>query len=207
MIEKICHKCCISKKSDDFYRRAGSKDGLYGTCKECRLKCGERWAKNNKEKVAEIKKRWQEKNKEKVNESNRIWRDKNKEKMGEIRERWIENNRGRIAETRQRWNENNRVKRQIGNHVQNNYRRRAENPPTKEQLNRLIEESNNICFWCDCDIPKGEMHLDHIYPLSKNGTHDIHNLVISCKSCNLRKHNKAPEVFLEQVLAEKSINS
>ena len=68
------------------------------------------------------------------------------------------------------------------------------------EINELLEKSENICFWCDCDIPKGELHLDHVYPLSKGGGHTISNLVVSCSSCNAKKHAKHPEQFLDEVL-------
>ena len=70
---------------------------------------------------------------------------------------------------------------------------------TASQVNQLIKDSNNKCFWCDCDIPKGELHIDHIYPLAKGGEHNINNLVVACCTCNLKKSWKDPNIFLESL--------
>lgn len=35
-----------------------------------------------------------------------------------------------------------------------------------------------------------EHEIDHIIPLSSEGTNDIDNLVIACKQCNSKKSNK-----------------
>lgn len=73
---------------------------------------------------------------------------------------------------------------------------------TLQEMNELIQNSKNICFWCDEYIPEGQMHLDHVYPLSKGGGHTISNIVVSCADCNMKKHNKDPEVWLYEVLSD-----
>ena len=92
--------------------------------------------------------------------------------------------------------------------TKSNHKRRAiklntEHSVTTKQINKLIEDSNNICFWCDKDIDV--MHLDHIYPLSKGGADNINNIVVSCNVCNIRKNAKVPEVWLEEIMREEKI--
>ncbi len=82
-------------------------------------------------------------------------------------------------------------------------RRRAAGYVPVAELNKLIKSSNNVCFWCDEEIPNGEMHLDHIYPVSKGGRNDMYNLVVACRSCNQRKRDKSPEIWIEEILLEK----
>jgi len=48
------------------------------------------------------------------------------------------------------------------------------------------------------------MQIDHIYPLSKSGEHEIYNLTISCRTCNLRKCAKDPEQWLDEILNTQS---
>jgi 5-methylcytosine-specific restriction endonuclease McrA len=55
-----------------------------------------------------------------------------------------------------------------------------------------------VCYWCGAKCPKG-YHVDHYVPLSKGGRHDLHNLVIACGPCNLRKNAKDPLDFAREV--------
>jgi 5-methylcytosine-specific restriction endonuclease McrA len=42
------------------------------------------------------------------------------------------------------------------------------------------------------------LHIDHIIPRKAGGTHDLDNLQVLCKACNLRKSSKEEGVFLAQ---------
>lgn len=58
-------------------------------------------------------------------------------------------------------------------------------------------EQPKVCYWCGCDC---SVHfvVDHYRPLSKDGKHELSNLVIACRRCNARKAAMDPERF-EQV--------
>ena len=45
------------------------------------------------------------------------------------------------------------------------------------------------CWYCGCKLDPFEFHVDHFHPKSRGGSNDIENLVPSCISCNLKKHN------------------
>lgn len=49
---------------------------------------------------------------------------------------------------------------------------------------------NNCCAYCGTD---GDMQIEHVVPISKNGAHDIGNIVPSCMSCNLSKRSQDME--------------
>jgi len=65
----------------------------------------------------------------------------------------------------------------------------------REQFNKkraqlflaLLERDGNSCSYCK---NKGMLEVDHVLPLSKGGTDDIHNLQLLCKKCNLDKSDK-----------------
>lgn len=66
-----------------------------------------------------------------------------------------------------------------------------------ELTNRLKDV--NICYWCDKKISKvGDKCYDHYVPLAKGGKNTIDNLVVSCRSCNSKKHAKYPYVFANE---------
>lgn len=155
----------------------------------------------------EYNKKYQQENKERLNKRHREYYRENKERWLIYVPNYRKQNKERHNRINRLWRKNNPDKAKIM--INNaNHKRRAlfnsvESTVTIEQLNKLIEDSKNICFWCNCDIGKGETHLDHIYPLSKGGGHTINNIVVSCATCNLRKKDKNPEVWLDEILSNK----
>jgi 5-methylcytosine-specific restriction endonuclease McrA len=66
----------------------------------------------------------------------------------------------------------------------------------RTQRERVFMRDGRICQICCTD--QGEMHIDHIISRKSGGTHDLDNLRVLCKSCNLRKGSKNDGVFLAQ---------
>ncbi|CAB4167525.1 HNHc domain containing protein [uncultured Caudovirales phage] len=62
------------------------------------------------------------------------------------------------------------------------------------QRERVFSRDGRLCAVCGTD--EGEMHIDHIIPRKHGGTHDMDNLRVLCKSCNLRKGTLNDGVFL-----------
>lgn len=61
------------------------------------------------------------------------------------------------------------------------------------EVERWKAAQPQVCFWCkatDCKLV-----LDHYFPLSRGGAHEISNFVLACRSCNARKSAKPPEQF------------
>jgi len=54
---------------------------------------------------------------------------------------------------------------------------------------------SGLCFWCDAPLAQDDFHVDHLIPLSKGGKHERANMVLSCPTCNLRKHALLPMAF------------
>jgi 5-methylcytosine-specific restriction endonuclease McrA len=64
----------------------------------------------------------------------------------------------------------------------------------REQRERVFKRDGRFCQICGTD--EGEMHIDHVIPRKVGGTHDLDNLRVLCKSCNLRKGALNDGVFL-----------
>ena len=62
---------------------------------------------------------------------------------------------------------------------------------------RVFDRDGRICRYCGSD--EEPLHIDHIIPRKVGGTHDLENLQVLCKACNLRKSSKHEGVFLAQV--------
>lgn len=55
-----------------------------------------------------------------------------------------------------------------------------------------------VCYWCGVKCPK-LYHIDHYVPLSKGGKHEVRNLVIACRKCNLKKNARDPYDFAREL--------
>lgn len=62
----------------------------------------------------------------------------------------------------------------------------------------ILEKYKWTCIYCRDRVYRGidwwmhpkEFSIDHILPLSKGGSDNLHNLVLSCRSCNSKRGNR-----------------
>jgi len=57
-------------------------------------------------------------------------------------------------------------------------------------VKRVRKQSMAVCYYCQKHCLSGDIHFDHIVPLSKGGAHSVENLCVSCATCNLTKKAK-----------------
>lgn len=60
---------------------------------------------------------------------------------------------------------------------------------TKKIRFEVFKRDNFKCQYCGCSAPDKVLEVDHMIPISKNGTNDMLNLVTSCFDCNRGKSN------------------
>lgn len=51
------------------------------------------------------------------------------------------------------------------------------------------------CFYCQRDVPRGEMTIDHVEPGKFHGRDSLQNMLVSCRPCNLEKGKQPIEAF------------
>lgn len=62
---------------------------------------------------------------------------------------------------------------------------------TAKIRNKVFERDAGKCGYCEGQLLYDETwHIDHIVPVSRGGTNDEANLVLSCVACNLKKAAK-----------------
>lgn len=77
-------------------------------------------------------------------------------------------------------------------------RGRADNCETIEwfEIYDILEAQDFKCVYCKQNLGH-DFHIDHIVPLSKNGTHEVSNLQCLCPTCNLGKHTMTHDEYVE----------
>lgn len=56
------------------------------------------------------------------------------------------------------------------------------------------------CEYCLKEIIDESYHLEHLLPLCRNGTNELSNLGVSCRSCNSRKSKRTVEEFMPELV-------
>ena len=62
-------------------------------------------------------------------------------------------------------------------------------------LKKAFEKHGGKCHYCEKSVTPNEFSIDHVEPKTLGGKNNLNNLVISCKSCNIKKQHQLIEVF------------
>jgi predicted restriction endonuclease len=144
--------------------------------REKRREYGRRNYQKNKAKTLARSAQWWKEHPEKKNAKSAKYRAKNPEKAKAAIAAWAARNPEKIRAYR--------LKR-------NAYKRGATvNDLTTAQWKTIKEYYGHRCVYCG--KKKQRLTQDHITPLSKGGSHTLHNVVPACGTCNSRKGNRAP---------------
>src|SRR5262252_112029 len=162
-----------------------------------------KWYKKNRHHSLETGRHYRQAHPEKGRERSKRYRTRHPERAKETRKNSYKKNRAYSNAKSKRWRENNVEQQQINN---KNYRQ-AHPEKTKEhrqrrraaKANAVINDlthaqwieiqvaQDHCCQYCQKRY-KGKLTQDHILPLSKGGSHTLHNVIAACRSCNSKKH-------------------
>ena len=170
--KKCCSRCNVVKPSSEFGKNITRPDGLQGYCKICRSEYSK--IPNPKRKAYERQYKLDHKDKEYARR--RKWRLEHPERTKAIMARYRASEYGKL----------DRHARSL--------KRRAIGTPEKEVVAEVVNEYGGLCPYCNQWIKKG--HIDHIVPISANGTNGRNNLVYCCDSCNTSKGSKSLLEFM-----------
>lgn len=216
---KRCCRCLRVRPITEFHRNPeNTTDGRSGHCRDCqavsskasyarhRTAVIEREKKKrlaNPGKYKDVARRSYQKN---INQ-NRAYREKRKRECPE-RDRaqkaaYVARNKERVLQSKKDWVKRNPDKQRAIKLAMQTRRRARKNSAVIGDLQEIdafysyVRESDEIrCRWCNCEIPKGKRHVDHVIPISRGGSHTLDNLCCACVFCNSSKHNKMPEDFI-----------
>lgn len=120
------------------------------------------------EQRAEYNRNWRERNPEKIEAAEKLKRERRKTDPNYIAQRRARDSNRRTRSSACR-----------GKH-------------TGKDIQRLLAGQSAQCFYCGQSIENLKFEIDHFIPLSKRGSNEPDNLVLSCCRCNRSKGAKFP---------------
>lgn len=175
-MKKCSNKNC-KEKNPIFGKNKTKKDGFNNQCKDCVKKySAQRYTKN----------------KDNILIKNKKWRKENCEHMTHLHVKWVREHREQAAKTRKSHRLKNLDKARIRDRAITSKRRawKRNVPSDGSTMHDLIKLNPKlICYLCDKEIT-GDIHIDHVMPLSKGGHDTIDNKKLTHPFCNMSKGAK-----------------
>jgi len=174
--ERQCPTCkkILPATREHFSTNKMGKNGLTSYCKNCAAQKQKQYRKLNPERVRKTERK----------------RNKKPERM--------ENQRKRNRE----YYKSHPYKKEMMK-AKNNKRRAhlkgAKGSHTKEDILKIYASQKGKCWWCEKAVGKN-FHIDHRIPISRGGSNDPSNLVVTCPFCNYSKNDRLPHEWSDRLL-------
>lgn len=212
-----CSECkeCRRQKSSEYYEQ--NKEAVNAKNRARYAKDPERhkarsreWYQNNFERSQASKQkyyaehrteiiayvgRWKRENPDKVKAS----RQRSKAKDRSRNQRYYQQNKARINERGRQYNNSHREQARASRWRRKALMKNAPGKFTTDDIKTLYKMQKGRCWYCQKSIEDG-YHIDHRIPLSRGGTNDPSNLVLTCPFCNLSKNDRLPHEWGDRLL-------
>lgn len=158
-------------------------------CKEKNNARTKKWAEDNRDHALQIQREYSAAHREEARLRSAKWYEENHEYA-------LERDRKKRQENPEKDREHSRIFRKANRPLYNMHNRvykakkRAGGTHTKQELQDLYELQDGRC--CYCGVPifwhiKGDVHVDHMTPVSRGGSNTVDNLALACETCNKQK--------------------
>lgn len=191
---KVCKSCWLWCPLEDLDKGTGCIYGRKRLCKKCRKKRDKSKYEANKEELRAFARKKYHDNIEDERLRSRVYHTKNKHKANEKSSLWYNKNKELKKKYSENWREQNKDKVKTYS-----AKRRALKLSTQVEVvdyATIYGRDEGICHLCGQFVEVGDVHMDHVIPLSKGGTHTYDNIKVSHSWCNLRKGAKIENVKL-----------
>lgn len=179
---KFCRKCNEGRGAyrplSAFYKDKDKRDGLTTVCRGCQLHYATSKPKRDRK---QEKKAYYEANKERIKDRQRKYNRKNPE----VGKRYRNKNKDRRREYFRAWCKREADRKRALEAKRRARKKAASGTITAAQL-RMLFTMYKACLCCGAST---DLTLDHIVPLSKGGSHTLHNSQVLCHSCNSGKRD------------------
>ena len=122
------------------------------------------------------------------------FRAKNRERVNRNNQNWKERNREQYLAQEKAYYERNKEKYQEYDSRRKSLEKYTRNADKIDYLG-ILERDGMWCYLCETDVDPDHLSYDHVFPLSRGGTHTVDNIKITHRACNLSKNNRLPEEF------------
>ncbi len=160
-------------------------------------------SRENREKRHEQDRKYRQEHLEEKRERDRKYKeDHQTERILQSKQYYAEHREERLSYTKQYYQtERGIIAKRAGAHNRRARRKKAPGSHTTEQLYQQFKKQEGKCFYCQKELrhARNSWHADHVIPLSKGGSNDISNIVISCPTCNRKKHDKLPNEWANEL--------
>lgn len=214
IVLKCCTKCKQKKPatSEYFHKHPRGVNGLHPVCKDCRSTakppkppedtrqcaiCKERFPATpeyfypQKEKPGGIRYYCRKCSSKKASGYRNADLEKNHQQQKALREKHHEYQINRLLKYRQSYPE----KYLAYNRNRAARKKAVAGKHTPQQIQEQYERQGKKCYYCHKKLIK--FHVDHVVPISRGGSNDPDNLVITCAFCNQSKHDRLPHEWPE----------
>lgn len=186
---KTCTKCCQQKPYSDFSKDSQKKDSFCSHCKACRTAYEHSYFLANHEKISVRNNKYSSTHKAEKQQYDKERREKQRDSINKKKREYYHSKGKEVGYI---WLINNPDKKRT--YAYNRYAIRkqqtAKTPISSKDLNNWLFMQPKICTYCGIECLKS-YQIDHIEPLSRQGSHTLDNLTIACPSCNQSKGNKS----------------
>jgi 5-methylcytosine-specific restriction endonuclease McrA len=193
-----CHKQ-LPFTVEYFVARRTVKSGLHSICKECAATQKLEWVAHNRQRVNTQNREYRLRHPEKDVERSKNWARNNPDKAKANKQRYILRHPAKVRQSKQNWERNNPDKKLANTRNRRARLKGATGKHTAEDVAKQFASQKGCCWHCGLPI-NGTFHVDHLIPVSRGGSNDARNIVISCPSCNLSKSDKLPHEWNGRLL-------
>jgi len=176
---RVCTQCGseLPATREHFF---GARPGnLRGDCKACTR------ARNNLN---------ASRNRAEKREYDRRYREANRERLAAQKAAAYESNPEPAKTRSMQWRANNRERHRASVHRRRALAMGCEGAYTAADVRAQYARQSGRCYYCSV-VVGDTYHVDHAVPLARGGSNGPDNIVVSCPTCNLRKHTRLPHEF------------
>jgi len=204
---KTCTRCNQPKSKDEFYADHRVYDGRRSVCKQCQDTVNNQYRTQHKNEVEAQRAAYREAHKNENQAYQKQYRAIHRQELSEKKRAYYNqsdvrdakqlhdrayhaSNKESRAETMKRWRQTDAGQASRANSCAKRRSRVGDNIISTTEWQLIMSNANWHCVYCDIALTPENRSLDHVVPLSKNGSHCVDNLVACCRTCNSSKKDK-----------------